>query len=95
LQPHSTAVLAKRSDGKPQRKPSTLSYTPVKSDQAVLRPPVESTMDTAMHRAAEPGVDLSHLQTPDLVAPAFVQLLDLTAASGRFEAQRMLSPSTN
>jgi NAD(P)-dependent dehydrogenase (short-subunit alcohol dehydrogenase family) len=48
-------------------------------------------MDTAMHRAAEPGVDLSQLQTPDLVAPAFVQLLDLSDASGRFEAQRMLS----
>ncbi|MDQ6670778.1 MAG: SDR family oxidoreductase [Chloroflexota bacterium] len=51
-------------------------------------------MDTAMHRAAEPGVDLSHLQTPDLVAPAFVQLLDLGAPFGRFEAQRMLSPSS-
>ena len=48
-------------------------------------------MDTAMHRAAEPGVDLSHLPTPDLVAPAFVQLLDLGEPSGRFEAQRMLS----
>ena len=51
-------------------------------------------MDTAMHRAAEPGIDLSHLQTPDLVAPAFVQLLDLDAQSGRFEAQRMLSPTS-
>jgi NAD(P)-dependent dehydrogenase (short-subunit alcohol dehydrogenase family) len=48
-------------------------------------------MHTAMHRAAEPGVDLSHLQTPDLVAPAFVKLLDLSESSGRFEAQRMLS----
>lgn len=48
-------------------------------------------MDTAMHRAAEPGIDLSHLQTPDLVAPAFVQLLDLSDPAGRFEAQRMLS----
>jgi NAD(P)-dependent dehydrogenase (short-subunit alcohol dehydrogenase family) len=48
-------------------------------------------MDTAMHRAAEPGIDLSHLQTPDLVAPAFVQLLDLGDPTGRFEAQRMLS----
>jgi hypothetical protein len=44
-----------------------------------------------MHRAAEPGVDLSHLQTPDLVAPAFVQLLDRREPSGRFEAQQMLS----
>jgi hypothetical protein len=48
-------------------------------------------MDTAMHRAAEPGIDLSHLQTPDLVAPAFVQLLDHSEPSGRFEAQQMLS----
>jgi short-subunit dehydrogenase len=48
-------------------------------------------MDTAMHRAAEPGVDLSHLPTPDAVAPAFVRLLDETAAFGRFEAQQLLS----
>jgi NAD(P)-dependent dehydrogenase (short-subunit alcohol dehydrogenase family) len=47
-------------------------------------------MDTAMHRAAEPGVDLSHLPTPDRVAPAFVQLLDATAPFGRFEAQHLL-----
>jgi NAD(P)-dependent dehydrogenase (short-subunit alcohol dehydrogenase family) len=47
-------------------------------------------MDTAMHRAAEPGVDLSHLPTPDRVAPAFVQLLDETAPFGRFEAQHLL-----
>jgi NAD(P)-dependent dehydrogenase (short-subunit alcohol dehydrogenase family) len=51
-------------------------------------------MDTAMHRAAEPGIDLSHLQTPDPVAPAFVQLLDLDAPSGRFEAQRMLATAS-
>ena len=47
-------------------------------------------MDTAMHRAAEPGVDLSHLPTPDSVAPAFVRLLDEQAAFGRFEAQRLV-----
>jgi NAD(P)-dependent dehydrogenase (short-subunit alcohol dehydrogenase family) len=47
-------------------------------------------MDTTMHRAAEPGVDLSHLPTPDQVAPAFVQLLDESAPFGRFEAQTML-----
>jgi short-subunit dehydrogenase len=47
-------------------------------------------MDTAMHRAAEPGVDLSHLPTPDRVAPAFVALLDEPAAFGRFEAQRLV-----
>jgi NAD(P)-dependent dehydrogenase (short-subunit alcohol dehydrogenase family) len=51
-------------------------------------------MDTAMHRAAEPGVDLSHLPTPDRVAPAFVHLLDETAPSGRFEAQRLATPTT-
>src|SRR5207302_10500972 len=48
-------------------------------------------MDTAMHRAAEPGVDLSHLPTPDRVAPAFVQLLQEQARFGRFEAQRLLA----
>lgn len=48
-------------------------------------------MDTAMHRAAEPGVDLSHLPGPDVVAPALARLLDEPAAFGRFEAQRMLA----
>jgi NAD(P)-dependent dehydrogenase (short-subunit alcohol dehydrogenase family) len=48
-------------------------------------------MDTAMHRAAEPGVDLSHLPTPDSVAPAFVRLLDEEAAFGRFEAQNLVA----
>jgi NAD(P)-dependent dehydrogenase (short-subunit alcohol dehydrogenase family) len=47
-------------------------------------------MDTAMHRAAEPGADLSHLPTPDRVAPAFLQLLDETTPFGRFEAQHLL-----
>jgi NAD(P)-dependent dehydrogenase (short-subunit alcohol dehydrogenase family) len=46
-------------------------------------------MDTAMHRAAEPGVDLSNLPGPDRVAPAFVRLLDEPAAFGRFEAQQL------
>ena len=48
-------------------------------------------MDTEMHRAAEPGVDLSHLPTPDRVAPTFVQLLDETAAFDRIEGQRLLT----
>jgi NAD(P)-dependent dehydrogenase (short-subunit alcohol dehydrogenase family) len=48
-------------------------------------------MDTAMHRAAEPGVDLSHLPGPDAVAPAFVQLLDRDVPFGRFEAQRLVA----
>jgi short-subunit dehydrogenase len=47
-------------------------------------------MDTAMHRAAEPGVDLSNLPTPDRVAPAFVRLLEETDAFGRFEAQQLV-----
>jgi NAD(P)-dependent dehydrogenase (short-subunit alcohol dehydrogenase family) len=47
-------------------------------------------MNTAMHRAAEPGVDLSHLPTPDVVAPAFVRLLDEQASFARFEAQRLI-----
>jgi NAD(P)-dependent dehydrogenase (short-subunit alcohol dehydrogenase family) len=47
-------------------------------------------MDTAMHRAAEPGVDLSELPTPDRVAPAFVQLLDDSATFARYEAQTLL-----
>ena len=47
-------------------------------------------MDTEMHRAAEPGVDLSHLPSPRAVAPAFLRLLDETAAFGRFEAQRLV-----
>jgi NAD(P)-dependent dehydrogenase (short-subunit alcohol dehydrogenase family) len=48
-------------------------------------------MDTAMHRAAEPGVDLSHLPGPAAVAPAFVQLLDEQAPFGRYEAQRLVA----
>jgi NAD(P)-dependent dehydrogenase (short-subunit alcohol dehydrogenase family) len=48
-------------------------------------------MDTAIHRAAEPGVDLSHLPTPDSVAPAFVRLLEEAAAFGRFEAQQLVA----
>ncbi|MBV9577719.1 MAG: SDR family oxidoreductase [Chloroflexi bacterium] len=47
-------------------------------------------MNTDMHRAAEPGVDLSHLPTPDLIVPAFVRLLDEPSHFGRFEAQQLL-----
>ena len=43
-------------------------------------------MNTEMHQAAEPGVDLSNLPGPATIAPAFVRLLDETAAFGRFEA---------
>src|SRR5260221_643854 len=48
-------------------------------------------MDTAMHRAAEPGVDLSHLPRPESGAPAFVRLLDEEAAFGPFEAQQLVA----
>ncbi len=48
-------------------------------------------MNTEMHRAAEPGVDLSHLPGPAAVAPALVHLLEHeTAPYGRFEAQAAL-----
>jgi NAD(P)-dependent dehydrogenase (short-subunit alcohol dehydrogenase family) len=47
-------------------------------------------MNTQMHRDAEPGVDLSHLPGPEVVAPAFVHLVEReTAAFGRFEAQTL------
>jgi NAD(P)-dependent dehydrogenase (short-subunit alcohol dehydrogenase family) len=48
-------------------------------------------MNTAMHAAAEPGVDLSHLPGPEVVAPAFLTLLDETVPAGRFEAQRLIA----
>ena len=46
-----------------------------------------------MHRAAEPGVDLSHLPAPDRVASAFVRLLDEGVPFGRFEAQQLAAVS--
>ncbi len=47
-------------------------------------------MNTQMHREAEPGVDLSHLPGPEMVAPAIVRLLATeTAPYGRFEAQAL------
>lgn len=33
-------------------------------------------MNTEMHRLAEPGVDLSHLPSPEAVAPRIVEMLD-------------------
>ncbi|HLH25415.1 MAG TPA: SDR family oxidoreductase [Chloroflexota bacterium] len=48
-------------------------------------------MNTQMHRDAEPGVDLSHLPGPEIVAPAIADLLEReTAPFGRFEAQALL-----
>jgi NAD(P)-dependent dehydrogenase (short-subunit alcohol dehydrogenase family) len=47
-------------------------------------------MQTQMHQDAEPGVDLSHLPTPDVVAPAIVRLIQHDAEpTGRYEAQRL------
>jgi short-subunit dehydrogenase len=48
-------------------------------------------MDTAMHRAAEPEVDLAHLPGPEVVAPAFVRLLDEARPFGRFEASAVIA----
>lgn len=48
-------------------------------------------MNTEMHRAAEPGVDLSHLPGPEVPAPALVWLIEQAAVpSGRFEARALL-----
>lgn len=45
-------------------------------------------MDTEMHRAAEPGVDLSHLPGPEIAAPEFLRLVEEESATfGRFQAQ--------
>jgi short-subunit dehydrogenase len=47
-------------------------------------------MDTEMHRAAEPGVDLSGLPGPEPSAQAIVQLIERERAPfGRFEAQAL------
>lgn len=44
-------------------------------------------MNTEMHQLAEPGVDLSDLPTPEVVAPAFLHLVENeTAPFGRFQA---------
>ncbi len=48
-------------------------------------------MNTQMHRDAEPGVDLLHLPGPEVVAPAFVRLVEEEGpAFGRFEAKERL-----
>jgi len=48
-------------------------------------------MDTQMHRLAEPGADLSHLPSPEFVAPAFVRMLDEPRSFARLEAQQLLA----
>lgn len=45
-------------------------------------------MNTEMHRLAEPGVDLSHLPSPDAVAPRVLELLGSSVPFARVEAQR-------
>ncbi|HXM19489.1 MAG TPA: SDR family oxidoreductase [Candidatus Tumulicola sp.] len=48
-------------------------------------------MNTKMHEDAEPGVDLSHLPNPSLVAPALLEIIEReTAPFGRFEAQKLV-----
>ncbi len=44
-------------------------------------------MNTEMHRLAEPGIDLSHLPAPSLVAPSIVALVENPASVGRYQAQ--------
>jgi NAD(P)-dependent dehydrogenase (short-subunit alcohol dehydrogenase family) len=51
-------------------------------------------MNTEMHALAEPGVDLSHLPSPEDVAPAIVALLDGDQQFQRVEAQRGLRIAT-
>lgn len=52
-------------------------------------------MDTAMHRLAEPGVDLSHLPPPSVAAPAFVSLVEReTAPYARVQAQQLVAAAT-
>ena len=51
-------------------------------------------MNTEMHALAEPGVDLSHLASPEDVAPAIVALLDGDRRFQRVEAQRGLRIAT-
>ncbi len=49
-------------------------------------------MDTAMHRLAEPGVDLSGLPGAEASAPAFVQLVEEeTAPFARIKAQEIVA----
>ena len=49
-------------------------------------------MNTQMHQAAEPGVDLSHLPSPAVSAPAFVDLVEReTRPYARIEAQALVS----
>jgi len=47
-------------------------------------------MNTQMHQEAEPGIDLSHLPSPDAVAPAFVRVLEDEPQELRLQAQQLL-----
>jgi NAD(P)-dependent dehydrogenase (short-subunit alcohol dehydrogenase family) len=46
-------------------------------------------MNTAMHRAAEPGEDLSGLPSPESVVPALLRLVDDDLPSGRYRAAEL------
>jgi short-subunit dehydrogenase len=48
-------------------------------------------MNTQMHRDAEPGVDLSDLPAPEVVAPAFLRLIESGRPSGRFTASELIA----
>lgn len=48
-------------------------------------------MNTEMHQLAEPGVDLSHLPSPEAVAPAILALLERDETFARVEAQKQLA----
>jgi NAD(P)-dependent dehydrogenase (short-subunit alcohol dehydrogenase family) len=48
-------------------------------------------MNTQMHRDAEPGVDLSDLPTPDVPAPAFLQLLGDPRPFARIRAMDLVA----
>ncbi len=48
-------------------------------------------MNTRMHQEAEPGVNLSHLPSPEAVAPAFIHLIEEEPADAlRFQAPQLL-----
>jgi NAD(P)-dependent dehydrogenase (short-subunit alcohol dehydrogenase family) len=46
-------------------------------------------MNTAMHRAAEPGEDLSGLPSPESVVPALLRLVDDDLPRGRYRAAEL------
>ncbi len=47
-------------------------------------------MNTQMHQEAEPGVDLSHLPSPEAVAPGIIHVLEAQPQEVRIHAQQLL-----